>query len=293
MKKHWKKIVLIVLVIVALLFGSVALLYTGKMTSAKEKVFNALPLPAAIVGTKIVTVKDVLTKVPSAKKFDDPKNPIPTATIENSLLDSLIQQQQILVLAGKKNLVATSGEISEIYDSFVQQATSGDKDKFNKTLQDDYGMTPESFKSDILTLRLLQNKLSIWYNSQESLNSTSYSKLHEIETKAKAGDNFDQLVVTYSDDSGAKATFGDSGPLDYNTLTPEFQKAVEGGNKGDIRTVSSGVGIHLIKITEPIITKDNIKTAHFQDILIKTDGFDKWLQENLKAVTSKKLIKFS
>ncbi len=298
MNKHWVKIVIVLLVLVALATGALAWLYTGKITEAKLKVFKAIPLPAAIVGNTTVAVREVLAKLPIAQKFQTTNNQNTDSALESSLLDNLIQERQVEILSGKKNVSVSPAELSEIYNSFVQQATNGDQDKFTKILNDSYGITPDIFKNEVLRSQLLKNKLAVWYNSQENLSTTQYKKLRDAEAKAKSGQNFDELVQTYSDDQGSKAYNGDSGPLQYDKLTLEFQKALNGANTGDLRIVSSGVGVHLIKVLEPASANsagpnNTAKTVHFQNILLKIDGFDNWLSQNMAAIKSRKLIKFN
>ena len=64
-------IAIVICLIVIVLVGALAWLYTGKLTSAKEKIFNKIPLPAAIVDKKLMPAKGVLERITLAKQLAD------------------------------------------------------------------------------------------------------------------------------------------------------------------------------------------------------------------------------
>lgn len=80
-------------------------------------------------------------------------------------------------------------------------------------------------------------------------------KIAEIQKKLKAGESFEELAKTYSQDPGSAKTGGDLGTFEQGVMVPAFDDAVFAMKEGEVsKPVKTEFGYHLIKL-EKIIPK--------------------------------------
>ena len=111
--------------------------------------------------------------------------------------------------------------------------------------------------------------------SGEESQSAAREKMQQIQQELEEGADFAELAKKYSDDTVSAEQGGDLGFFTYDTMTPEFSKAVfslqEIGDVSDI--VESPYGLHVIKLTGINPTyekpfeevKDDIKKAILEE----------------------------
>ena len=86
-------------------------------------------------------------------------------------------------------------------------------------------------------------------NAQDSL--AIKEKAQEVLDRAKSGDDFTQLVLTYSDDEQSSARNGDLDFFKKGAMVKPFSDAAFAAKKGDIvGPVESQFGVHIIKVTD-------------------------------------------
>ena len=156
-------IIAIVVAIILIIAGGLTWLYTGNVSSAKEKVFKVLPLPAAIVNTKFVSAKEALARVELAKQLAESQG-VGAVVDPTQTYDQLLESKKITVLVSRERLSVTNEEIDEEYTNIVKQYAGGDEAKFKEELEKTYHMSPEKFKNEVIqskkTLtRMLTQKL--------------------------------------------------------------------------------------------------------------------------------------
>jgi hypothetical protein len=288
---------IVVAAIVVLLGVSLTWLYTGNMTKAKEKVFTAVPLPAAIVDMQFVSASSVIERIALTKKLldsqqmgnGDPASPQPSDTY-NQLLDA----RKVAALANQRDLSINQAAIDEEYGNIVNQYAGGDSDAFAKELQDSYGMTPDKFKALIVKQSLIESELVRWYNEQEDLNKASFDKVHDLQNQISNGGNFDELAKANSVDESTRDFAGDTGMNKFDDLLPEFRDGLQDAKAGDVKLVVSRYGYHIVKVLEVNNDGENgAKQIHLQQIFIAQKGFTDWITKETDNVRVVKLLKFS
>lgn len=100
--------------------------------------------------------------------------------------------------------------------------------------------------------------------------------------QAKAGENFEKLVLQYSDDPTKETNKGDMGWRQKGELLPELDEAIFSGKEGDIvGPVQSSIGFHVILIVgkKPAGLVDFEEVSEKVKNQIKQQKADQWRQE--------------
>lgn len=282
----------IIIAIIVIIGGSLAWLYTGTLSSAKEKVFNVLPLPAAIVDMKFISAKEVLTRITLAKQLVESQGM--TEADPAQIYDQLLETKKLAAIASNHKLSVSSAEIEEEYQNIVNQYGEGDEEKFKVELDKTYHMSPDKFKNEVMRQEILQAKLSTWYSQQQDLNKSAYDKAKDLQAKIDGGQSFEEVTTAYTQDEATKDFGGDSGLIPFDDLLPEFRTELKDSKAGDTKLVASRYGLHILKILELNNDgPDGKRQVHMQQLFIKQDGFTEWLQKETDNIRVLKLLKFS
>ena len=76
------------------------------------------------------------------------------------------------------------------------------------------------------------------------------AKADSLKNAIKGGADFAAMATLYSEDPGSKTNGGDLGWFTEGMMVPEFNDACFNGNVGDLVTVKTQFGAHLINVTE-------------------------------------------
>ncbi len=284
-------IAVLIAVIIIILVAGLAWLYTGKFSQAKSNVFAKIPLPVALVGSRLVTGPELVDRLNLASKLPDEYKG-GTSDLNNLVYDQLIDSKKISSLASQKDISVSNDEVDSEYKRVVDQYASGDNSKFKDTLEQSYGMTEAEFKVNVLRQDILQNKLAVWFNGQESLNQDAYKTAKDLMGKLNSGTSFDDVAKTYTADEATKDFAGDSGFVSINDLLPEFSSALSNINIGETKQISSRYGIHILKLLEKDNNGENgQERVHLQQIFIKTGNFEDWFSQQTDNIRVKKFLK--
>ena len=192
--------------------------------------------------------------------------------MRKDVLYGLIESEIIKTEAKKQNVKITQKELDDSYAQLIK-SNGGDK-TFAEVLKKYYGVSINEFKTEVYKDRLLRQKLMQNFSADEGLNQESKKKAEEVLAKVKAGEDFQALAKTYSQDSTA-ANGGDLGTFGRGKMVPDFEKAAFALKANEVsELVKTVYGYHIIKVTE--VNGDQIHAYH---ILIKTKDFQTWLDE--------------
>lgn len=278
-------------VVLIFLVAVFAWLYTGQMSSAKQKVFDKLPLPVALVNGRVVTSTELAKRVALAQDLltnTDTK----VANLSDTILDQLIDTKKVEILASKHDSTPTSADIDNAFNGVLKQFPNQSEEDLAAELQKTYGLDLVTFKNQVLRESVIKENLSLWHNRQESLNAEAYTKARELLSQLDNGADFDTVAQTNSADSASSAFAGDSGFVAFNDLLPEFQDAVKDLAINDNKIVASRYGIHVLHINaiaENPDSQDN-KTYNIQQIFLAPSDFNNWLTKEFENISSIKLL---
>lgn len=97
--------------------------------------------------------------------------------------------------------------------------------------------------------------------SEQRSEEQAKASLDSIETALKGGIDFAQLAAQSSDDQNSGKKGGDLGYIPQGAISKEFSDACYNGKVGEVKTVKTNYGWHLIKITEQKDFKPSVKIA--------------------------------
>ncbi len=90
--------------------------------------------------------------------------------------------------------------------------------------------------------------------------SIAKARIDSIETAIRGGEDFNKMVLMYSDDQGSKDKKGeyDFPSTQFTTLAREFAEAIFYGNTGDKKIVKTNFGYHYLEV----LSQKNFETAY-------------------------------
>ncbi len=284
----------VILIVVLILAIGIGWLYTGQLDENKSKVFAQIPLPAAMVSTHIVSMKDVVHRYDIAKEvLGNDEAESQRSELHKQILDRLIADAQSEAQADKLNVEVTDTEIEEHYQKLVTQLTGGDVAQFEAAVKENYKLNLDEFKQEVIRPDLLQTKLQSWFNSQRDLSPEIFTKTDEVMKKISSGENFGTLAKTYSDDETSKDLEGDAGTILIADMLPEFQVALKDAKSGDVKQITSRYGQHIVKVTDRDVSEGEDKAKlHLQQIFVEQTGFTAWYNDAVAKFKVQYLIKF-
>jgi parvulin-like peptidyl-prolyl isomerase len=112
----------------------------------------------------------------------------------------------------------------------------------------------------------------------------------EIAARGKKGEDFCQLVASYSEDTQTKATCGSRGPQPMSALLPALQDALQGMHAGDVSDpvrVENEAVLVLQLVNDPKVpgfddVKDSMTERAFSEAMDRQRKM--WLQEMRRGV---------
>ncbi len=288
----------------------VAVFYSGWQSAGKlSPVYARLPLPVAMIGNSqhLITSKQLLQDLNSVKKFYQSNNfasqgkrvdfstkqgQLRLQVKKKDILNKLIEDQVIIILAQKKNISVTSQEVDKaVQDSLKKSGSSYQELILN--LKSTYGWTLDDFKNEIVKNQLYAKKLFQWYG-KNILTTKKYQRAKIVKEKivqdSEGHDNFSEIAKKFSEGDSAK----NDGNLDWMTekqIIPEVLVGIQDLKKGEISDIIiSPLGMHIVKVGDVRETKEvkgNKKEYQLQQIFIRGVSFIDWVQEAKKELPVK------
>jgi len=229
--------------------------------------------PAAIVNGRFVTLKYWTDAKYLAKKFEPNFDSV-------AVYNQLINTEKKKVLALNFNLINSSDFEAET--AFLKAGTD---EKFEALLRDYFDNQIQAFNAFVVAPRVYDAKLRIYYNSirDTGANFDTYAKAKKILLQIDAGQGFDQLAQTQSDDKISGQLDGDLGFVTLDQLLPEIAAKIRGAQIGRVldQVVVSRWGYHILYPVETA-QQEGETVYHVKQILIQTTGFEDWLESQTK-----------
>lgn len=291
MNKTFKIVLPIVFIIIIALGATTWWLYKQPLTSAKQRVFTAINLPAALVNRTFIGSKTVFERYKIAEeaalKEGTPLDPQARAI----LLDNLVSEAQVSAVADRVQVTVSQDQLEAYFKDVVAQAGQGDDAKVLQAISDRYHTDAEGFKQTVLLPELLKTELQIWYNNQKDLQSEQFAKIDEIKTKLDQNEGFATLAGVYSESDATKDIGGDVGIVAVTDAVPEMQTVLKDVIEGAVVVAHSRYGHHVVKVESVDTTDPENKKMHVREIFLSSTGFDDWFNGQLDQFTTKRFLK--
>ncbi len=206
----------------------------------------------------------------------------PLAEIEKAVWQRLSKEIIIRYFAQRNDLSVSSAEVENEMAIIVQEFTNSDT--LQQFIKENYNWTPDQFKQKIIVPYLLRNKVTAWFEQNESVKTTAAKSAEQIWQDIT--DNkiaFAQANDQYSDDAVAKTNGGSLGEFSWGTMVPEFEQTLKLLKIGEIsKPIQTQFGWHIIRrddLSTSTTDKTKVAASH---ILISYFNFDKWLNSEIQ-----------
>lgn len=281
-KKSFKILYWILLVLLILLSVFLAWLYSGTVTSAKVVIFQAVPLPMALVNGYPLPMKDFLIRLNIAQKtLGKPA----AQKAKSDIIKKLIREQEVSQLARQKDVSVSQKQIDQEYSRLAGQTNLQGKANFGEFLAA-RGLTENILKNNIIKKQLLLNQLLIWFNSQPALSPEAYARANSLIEKIKNGEDMPSLASQFTQDELGKQTGGDMGFVQIIELSPELREGVSSLEPNQAKIVPGTAGLHVIRLEQQLGNQ-----LHLREIFLNTSSFDVWLNAQTKKFSVINLLK--
>ncbi len=293
-QKPWRLVVIVAAAIVIVLISATAVfavgLYRFRLQGKwVDTVVGVVPFPVTIVNGTWVPYKQFTSDTTTlayyiAQSAAASSAAQPSAQDLAKIIINRLVYDAVLDQVAQKNSVAVSTEEIDKQLQDIATSSGATTDALASTLQQQYGMDVEKFKSAILQPYLLFQKLDQKYASDAAADATAKAKAEDVLKQVKAGTKtFAELAQQYSDDS-TKTVGGDLGFFAKGQMVKAFEDvafALDVGTVSDL--VRSQYGYHIIKVEEKIIDKAKGEEVHARHILIRVPTADDAIQSALQA----------
>ena len=253
---------ILVAVLAAAVFCGLGLLWlnTGHVSPLKQKLLSRLPAPVAVVGSRLVWSTEYFGRLEALRPYQ-PQG-LDEQAYRETVYNRLLQEKAMDRLVSSLNAAA--------YKVF---SGSSNTEKLLSSWQDK------------------KTTLQIWYNGQEQLNPEAFQKAHRMEKLLADGTPFEQLAGDNSQEALSKTFNGDLGYLEAKDLLPEILLAADTMKAGEVRTIATRQGLHIIKLEgKDNLGQDNGQRVHLKQIFISESGFENWLDAEINKIKIIKLI---
>lgn len=293
-RKPWMLVVIIAAIVVVVLMTATAAFATGLYRlhlqgKWVDTVVRVVPFPVTIVNGTWVrfsqftsdksTLSYYITQSATSSAAEKPTPRDMAKVIINRLVYDTILNQ----VAQKNNISVTPNEIEKQLQD-IASSSGTNIDTFGATLQKQYGMDVEKFKSAILRPYLIFQRLDQKYASDASADAQAKAKAEDALKQVKEGaKTFAELAQQYSDDT-TKSVGGDLGFFGRGQMVKAFEDAAFSlAVNGVSDLVKTQYGYHIIKVEEKISDTTKGEQVRARHILIRVPTADDAIQAALQA----------
>lgn len=303
---------LTVILIILILIIPVGLYFVSPIGSRFSLIIKYLPYPVAKVqGDGIITTKELLEDTDSIINFyksqdfasvgmrvdfSTPEGEDRLKIKQKDVLDKLIENRMIQVLAEKKGLKVTPQEAKQELQIKVKEF--GNAQALELNLLKLYGWNLRQFSDKVVVPQMYTRKLAAFYSETERKKQPGYEKITKAKQELKKdGSNFEEIVKKYSEGDSAQAG-GELGWFRKEQLVPEVAEqafSLKAGTISDV--IQSSLGYHIIEVQElrdaaEGITQENAAAGQenkkqevkIRQIFVRDGGFLSWLEEQKKQI---------
>lgn len=243
-------------------------------------IFVTKQYPVVIVGTGYIS-QSYQNQARDLSHGLDPK------LTNSAVADQLVKTKKEQQLVAKLKI---SFDNSVIADELKFDITSK-SEEYQNLLQKYFNSDENLFTEFIVRPQAYEALLRIKYNSDFDLNSSPYNQAQNILNQIKLGSSFESVVKTESDDQITGQLGGDLGFVLPGQILPELEKVLTQAKVGEVypNIIVSRTGYNILYPVETA-EKSGAKLWHVKYILIKTTGFEDWLDPQLKQFVVWRLI---
>jgi hypothetical protein len=275
-----KKYLLLILIPIAVLALLTSYAHTAgsnnALLTALKKVF-----PVIIVGNNTISILDWEENVEIGKKLD-------LSFFKRELAEQLVKDLKLQILTAELGVEITRSMIDDELNFYKKDKTTDYKEALDRY----FNGSESLFVKYVVVPQVFEANLQMHYNADFKRHSRDYQRAKDILDKVTV-ENFGELAKELSDDKLSGQFGGDLGFFEEGEILPELEQEIRAKPLGEVSKdiIVSRHGYHIIYPVE-IAETDGKKLWHAKHILIRTTGFDDWVEDETKDIKVKYLLKF-
>ncbi len=286
------------IIIIFILISGLAIYAFGAKSGVIKKISEIIPYPSAIIGfQKTITIGKLNKDLEAVKKFyenqdfselglrvdfstEDGEKRLKIK--EKQLLNKLIENKIVEILAKKKGVLITSEMVSQEFERKLVEY--GGKEKFNNEILALYGWDTEEFKKEIVRPDLQREELEKDLKKTDSRYRESQEKIKKAKEALDSGESFEEVTKEYS--KGKTAYDGGYlGWFSVSQMIPEVGATILFLEKNQVSDIiESPLGYHIVKFNQTK-EEDNKQLFEIYQIFIPTKSLSERLYDMAKDMT--------
>ncbi len=209
---------------------------------------------------------------------------------EKYLLNKLIENKIMALLAKEKNLEVTPQMIREEIEKVKLQSQFSETDEGLEKLSQLYGWTLKDLEEKIIQPQILGKKLEEASRQEETQFLVPRNKIEKAQQELNQGLSFEEVANEYSEGESSKNE-GELGWFPADQMIPEIALTCFSLEKGDIsQIIESPLGFHLIKLEDKKI-EEGVEKYKIKQVFVRTPTFAQWFLEKQKDFQVQILLK--
>lgn len=288
-----------ILILIIFVFGVACVLAYATNTEIgmkiKTRIGKVVPFPAAIVNwNHIVFLNDEQKNLASVEKFyatqnfaadglridfttEDGKKRL--LIKEREILDKMVEDQIIEILAKKKEIKITDEDAEKVLQQKLEEF--GTADDVKKDLESSYGWGMEEFKSRVVLPALHAQALEKKVLDEDQSVQAAEETIKKAKRELEDGKDFAEVVRSYSQGS-SKEKGGELGWVKKEQVMPELQSALFGSESFKKNSIiESSIGYHIIEVKDSKKEED-VEYLQLRQIFVSKNTFADWLEKQKK-----------
>src|SRR3989344_4706780 len=291
-------------IIIGIVFISGAVIYGfGADNKFTKSVLKYAPFPAAAVNYKaFINLGELRNNVESVRRFyesqdfskvnlrvdfttEDGKKRLKIR--ERQILNKMIEDKAIEMLAGENGIRLTSDLISQAVERKMDEYGNRENVKFR--LEKLYGWTLADFEEKIVKPSLYREELEKKINSREN-NNQAMEKIKKAKDELENKKPFSDVARDISEGSTAQKG-GELGWFNKDQMIPALAGKVFSMKKGEITDIiESELGFHIV-LLEEIKKEGSNDLVKISQIFVRKSLFFEWLKKQMKNYKIAVLLK--
>ncbi len=294
---QWPKIILAFFVCVILLaIGVLVLVYKMPDTAAGQFFAKRWPFPLVLIDQKVAVTtaalsanREALRRFYESQDFTGLGMRVDFTTAdgqkrlkirERDLINKMLEDQAIELLAHRRNITVTSEQIAA--ETTVKMKELGTTDKVEETLARLYGWTIPDFQTQIVRPAMYEAALIEAYTSEVD-QTAARERIAKAAEALKAKQSFAEVARNFSQGE-TRAEGGALGWFRLEDLAPELRSPVDNAVLNvPTGVVESSLGYHILLVEETKLEAGE-RLYKIHQIFIRKMSFADWLTLQMKTL---------
>lgn len=255
-------------------------------TAPARFIARFVPVPALVVGWQPVSIRRYRFEERFDRWYGDgsatataaPAMPglyLPADTAERLRYKVALER-----LARRYGVTVSPEAVEDRYVAYA--AAAGGEEAVRERVYNEYGLTLEFFKDNVLRYPALYAAVAEAYRRDDRAHASAVARLEHVLAQAQRGEEFEELARTYSEDEYA-LTGGDRGYWTVAELTPELQEAVSTLAAGEVSGIVRGDNAYaIVKLYDRTGTGEEARVWLKQISIVTNSDFDPYFVKQVE-----------